>query len=821
MDDWASPWAEEEQYQQPTNARETGGNNTSTTTHLPVAKAATLSLGESINSPWDNVEEEDDDEGFGEWSLPAEVKLAEGSFQPDEAWHRNAGNQGELEDHAKDLAPAWKENATLSEPPKLAPSPVPKHLMRQSSPGPWATESSRNDIPHAEEKEISEEGLAELEQEGDGSLDVTSLGSSPQSGPQDVAQEHILRAHDIPTPEAESIQSTESKRNSTADVDRSSSQPSSSPSVTSQHEDGRHESPRTSMDDESHRPQLARKVSSKIQELVEHFDGLVKQGDDEVFTSRESSQVRSQEQSPHEGIEDFGEFADSKEETLGIEAVTEQNLLRTDSPDYNKHVLSPMTQPSSPRSPNTLKETTSQIHSPQKVCGPISVDVDLSILDKLFPPNKSEPAEDIFIPDSVPHDSFRSMEERKMWYRISRYGPMLKHDNGDDENYVRISWPKSTVRDDTLKIVARWMEEDRLSGHVVLGGGGKTSTLFGWGDSKAPAVSLASAFASRDIKKAQRSSIIQPTAPDMTDSTSPRSSSRQIPEKAPSISEEPKPTPPVVSFGWNSVPDTVSHRDVQISTSPGLPTTIPKLPAPQTISPTRTSTSSLRPIVLSKTIVPIESPQQTPLPVSASLSEASTDFLVSMAKPMDAIDNQEEDDDWGDMVSTPNTTTIEFIPSPIGKFREEATIRKIIPKTAPETPMAQFLGHKQDPIPEIFDNGSLEQSILPVIAEHSNVSSSLPSTGGKVWASADFSFFDSSSAPLPTPAPAPLPLKSVTFSSLPPRTLHPPKLPPSHIHPPRTTATKSRSKVGEEPDQEELVQSIIKGLPDLSYMLRK
>lgn len=799
----------------------------SVTTHLQTAKAATLALGGEIGSPWDNEEENDDDDGFGDWSVPEELKVADGGFQPDEGWHRNAGVQGELGDHARDLAPSWRVNTTLSDPPKLAPSPMPNHSMRQPSPDPWATEFSRNDIPHTDEEgssEVSKERLAKLEKEGLATKETTLLENGAQSGPQVFAQAHNIEANDISPPEVESIQSTESKRNSTVEADRSSSQPSSSPSVTSQHEDGRHESPRTSMEDDTNRPQMSRKVSSTIQELVETFDGLVQRNGDPESTSHETSQVRSQEQGLEQGIDDFGDVTDSKEEISDVEDVPDQNITISASPNSTKHISSPVTEPLIPRTPVTPRKVTSPNQTPQKFHGPVDVDVDLSILDELFPLYKPQPVKDVFIRDAIPHDSFCSTEERKMWYRISRYGPILKHNSGNDENYVRVSWPKSTVRDDTLKIVARWMEEDRLSGHVVLGGGGKTSALFGWGDSKAPAVSLASAFASKDLRKTQNPFSIQATASNIINPISPLHQSRQRAEKAPSMPEEVKPipiSPPVVNFGWHSVPENVPQRSIHIPTSPGLATNTQPLPTPQTL-PTRISTSSLRPLVLSETIVPIESPQQTPVPVSASFSEVSADRLEPIAKLTDKIDNEEDDDDddWGDMVSTPNTTTFEIIPLPNGQFSEESMITQTIPDATYSTPRNQALGKDQTSKPKIVKRGDLRPSVLAIPPSAVSEPSNRPSTLGDPWASADLSFLPSSTARLPASAPPsspaiskPPPQKSVSFSTLPPQTLQTPL--------PRIAASRPNLKATEELVQEELVQSIIKGLPDLSYMLRK
>jgi hypothetical protein len=77
------------------------------------------------------------------------------------------------------------------------------------------------------------------------------------------------------------------------------------------------------------------------------------------------------------------------------------------------------------------------------------------------------------------------------------------------------------------------------------------------------------------------------------------------------------------------------------------------------------------------------------------------------------------------------------------------------------------------------------------------------------WASADFSFFDAPSAPqlkfVPAPALKLMPAKSVSFGT-----------PTSATSLPRR---EQRSR--EEIEQDRIVQSVVKSLPDLSYMLKK
>ncbi|UKZ70395.1 uncharacterized protein TrAtP1_011376 [Trichoderma atroviride] len=118
----------------------------------------------------------------------------------------------------------------------------------------------------------------------------------------------------------------------------------------------------------------------------------------------------------------------------------------------------------------------------------ISYPVDLTKLDDLFPSTPAVTVEAELVPDVVIDDTFASSSERKAWYRISRFGSKRKHDLGDDDNYIRVGWSGSQIRDRTTQTVRRWMEEDSITGRVVLGRrlGGSGAVMFNW-NSTAPA----------------------------------------------------------------------------------------------------------------------------------------------------------------------------------------------------------------------------------------------------------------------------------------------------------------------------------------------
>ncbi|KAL6910742.1 hypothetical protein GGI43DRAFT_391012 [Trichoderma evansii] len=117
----------------------------------------------------------------------------------------------------------------------------------------------------------------------------------------------------------------------------------------------------------------------------------------------------------------------------------------------------------------------------------ISYPVDHTKLDELFPSTPAITTEAELVPDVIIDDTFASSSERKAWYRISRFGSKRKHDLGDDDNYVRVGWSGSQIRDRTTQTVRRWMEEDSITGRVVLGRrlGGSGAVMFNW-NSTAP-----------------------------------------------------------------------------------------------------------------------------------------------------------------------------------------------------------------------------------------------------------------------------------------------------------------------------------------------
>jgi hypothetical protein len=263
--------------------------------------------------------------------------------------------------------------------------------------------------------------------------------------------------------------------------------------------------------------------------------------------------------------------------------------------------------------------------APLKKLSPISVTVDLSAIDRLFPSVKLAKPSPEPVPDVIIDDTFASTSERKAWYRLSRRGPMRMHDLGDEENFVRMDWKSSNVRHDTLVIVRRWMEEDSIAGRVVLGrrGGDEPgSKLFNW-DSSAPQVEIGDLLGKKTRKSKEHS----------------RQGSRT------SIGSPISPT--AATFAWSSPP----ASPVASVQSPVAPSTVVKPTQP--------------PVDRPKSIfIPPPPAIGRPVSIDQALKRPVAPPITPLGAPQDSTD--EEEDDWGEMVASPGhdqRTSLDTAPS--------------------------------------------------------------------------------------------------------------------------------------------------------------
>ncbi|PNP53347.1 hypothetical protein THARTR1_06041 [Trichoderma harzianum] len=264
--------------------------------------------------------------------------------------------------------------------------------------------------------------------------------------------------------------------------------------------------------------------------------------------------------------------------------------------------------------PNVLQTFTNPFESdvverPASRTSKIYFPIDLTKLDDLFPstpPIKTAPE---LVPDVIINDTFASSSERRAWYRVSRYGSKRKHDLGGDENYVRVSWSKSQVRERTTQTVRRWMEEDSITGRVVLGRrlGGSGAVMFNW-NSPAPQVEIGEFLGrhSRNSSLTVQSPVASPTAS---------------------------------SFAWASS----SPSSPAVSRHP-LANELTRVDAQEVHSPKEPKADSAR---QSLSLDP--PPQHT-------RAHIPTPIQIPPTYPI----NKEDDDDWGEMMTATPTTTMSF-----------------------------------------------------------------------------------------------------------------------------------------------------------------
>jgi hypothetical protein len=886
MDDpWGSPWADETQTPLPVKLN---GDDFAVKPTTPV-KGTSLALEQKTNSPWDDA----DDDGFGDWAVGnPEKEQGLGFDGAYDGWTRNDGDERgydpKLEgSHA--LSGSWENDATISDDPtpKLGPGlpPKPSDILRQPSPDPWVVDINQEDgaadtVPVTSDRHdkgsIDVKSMPELSRDDDITQDkapvVVEDGVLPgtigiKDGPTRTNSANgIVEGSDKWNHESEeTLKPIEiiAQNGDIQAVQEGLSRRSSSPSEHSHHDETTEDSPRTSLDEEPKRPSVARKVSSKIQELVEHFDGLAKQEEVAVpivgrigspkrktdgmgnveEEKEEEEEMEEKEEMEEEAVEeemdDFGDFEDVQSETEGP----------MDEEKANSPPKSPIAEDSKINAPEP--ETTHdapQARIVTKDLGPVEFTVDPTVLDRIYSEVEAKPPpENVYIPDVVPHDSFSSTEERKLWYRISRYGTMRKYNTGDDENYVRVNWTQSQVRTETLKIVARWIEEDRISGRVVLGGASKGSSIFGWNDSKVAPVPLATVFAVNSGKGKVVPTAIEPAVEiprewpkglvrTRSTSTSPSLSKARRKSSTKSITtEDAKSQLPVASFGWNAVPPSVQDSNPQ---SPVHMKTLSASSSSTPLAASKVASAALS--TATRVSSPLAEPTKRAIPVNGIPPRPHSIAHTNMSPPPPLKNSKitTNDDDWGELVSSPTTNITPDIPSPSSLLHKATgSIDSVFPRTAP---IPELMSANSQPLPpgqkgDGFSNLNESPSAQTTNSITMNTTNSLNQNGFTAssydlmdaasgptaqttrqsvaaasvdpWESADFSFFESSTASVSQPTRAPVPKaipKSVTFS------------PPAMASmPPRNQ--QSRDEI----EQDRIVQNIIQGLPDLSYMLRK
>ncbi|KAI9744204.1 MAG: hypothetical protein M1818_002356 [Claussenomyces sp. TS43310] len=600
-------------------------------------------------------------------------------------------------------------------------------------------------------------------------------------------------------------------------MDSPASRPSTSPSDRS-HRDGLPtETPRTSFEDTPRRPHLLKKESSKVSDLVQLFNGLTEEKSVEPGMDRaeEIGSVEQEEDLPAAEDDDFGDFEEGQS-SVGTTLTSQDD---ESSLAISKGIIDSVFGTKSQDKVAALDDSAAKtVSSTVKAQSPPQFGVDVSLVDQLFEDVSSVASVAREVADLTREDlEFSSTEQRKTWYRISRSGTMRKYNTGNDENYVRIKWSNSNIRDETLKVVAGWMEEDHIVGGVVLGSGSRLGSLFGWREHKT-GPSIVSAAAATELLRSRsrrqrsqdgsmdigRSSIVTKEASKAKDETpKPPTSTKTADPESRSITSP--------TFNWSTSKPSSAAEELQSKTSGLLPITFsPSSQAP--LSPPVLTKQPRPPSVSNRRVEVVKSDipeQQNTTPLTAPVMSAAVvdpPNSGSIKKPVEVDDG----DDWGEMVSSPAVPVFPKIPLLTPGHRASKSVMSVPSPDMLNRPSGTR--HKSSmSISEGLATPGFLESILssPQVkgrSRNSTVSSAALTPEKDPWANADFSFFETAVPKPQTISPVPSKLPQMA----------PPQ--PSAVEESRPRGSQLPSS---ETERDRIVQNIIQNLPDLSYMLRR
>jgi hypothetical protein len=583
----------------------------------------------------------------------------------------------------------------------------------------------------------------------------------------------------------------------------------------------------TNLEDASPKTASPTQAPSKVQGLVDHYDEIARRSVSPASpATTEPPPLRkvSQKLEPNGNIsptadhEDTSEAQDDLAPHVEVDiASSEEEAAEDDEPQTIE-----TTQTVQPEVfPGTHIAQTPAEETPK----PASVNdtIDFSKLDDLFPSPPEPKTEPELVPDVIIDDSFTSITERKAWYRLSRQGSKLMH-SGDLETYVRMDWARSTVRQDTLKIVRRWMEEDSMTGRPALGRkhGIIGANVFNW-NSSAPAVEISELLGKKKGKGHTR----------QTSSSSKASMS----------------SPRVASFEWASPPTSPAAAIPPPSLAGRFKSSVSRPNRPQSlVTPSTTLTRDEPESPYAETNrIPRPTSLIAPPPeliVQPSISEALSQPQQLNGIGSDGFEGGEgdDDDDWGEMVTSPIPDAAHSKPTPLSNGYERRGSAKTF------SPIEKSAGFEMQDLHGGFDvpsspahkkgapihqqttdtwnldgiesrssdrdgsRGSVASSHaadlvgindepiktppLDFTAEHQESAKPTAQASSSAW-------FDEPSQPTPTVEAKPMP--SAGSIAEPTPISQQPLLP--------------SSLAGEDAD-DEVVARILRGIPDLSYMLR-
>jgi len=626
MDDpWGSPWAE------PTAKSTTAAPEPPTSLLSPPPRAFFGATSPGA-SPWDN-----DSGGFGGWAEPNTSKHDDSPASGEwGAWGEASPTRLTLAtrlDHPARTSPLACPSSTVPS-PRLSPMPRSRasSTRRPSATDPWATELSHN-LSKVDNRVLP---MSEHEQAPKAPTDYHTPPES-KSASQDGTRLEI--DHGMLT-----IDKTPEAKNQIAQAFRVPT--SISPMEIADNTRKEHlTTPPLAEDLEKSTGPRPKSSTEKVQKFVVALDSLAKTsnaqaertelGQDEHDHSDRSSADRQkasrENTSPDHAVDSDSESdldSDVRSTRDGLERGLPVTKSKLDQPygvlgrQFDDGITTDL----------DVEPQACQGHSPAvdeiiTKYGPIAFTPNVEALEQLFTnvtlpdvPMAAGPEPD----DAIIKDSFGEISERKTWYRISRFGSMRKYDQGDDDGYTRVAWPATKLHEDTIVIVRRWMEEDSFVGKSMLGGN-KRASVFNW-DSQAAPVDLSMIYARKSSSDSSRPSATSTARHAAQSSVSSQTSAwgAKRHSRGPSQSDRfSSSAAPIAqpAFGWSS---SGSKATVSFAPPPSVP------PASSVVS--------------KKTVVSEVAKRTTPV---ESL------VLQMPGKSVSAQHEEEDEDDWGDMVGSP------------------------------------------------------------------------------------------------------------------------------------------------------------------------
>lgn len=552
-------------------------------------------------------------------------------------------------------------------------------------------------------------------------------------------------------------------------------------------------------------PKLTRRPS-KVQDLVVMYNGIAGRSVSPSLPSPSQMSERKlsssnggvgdkeglpqamEQSSPHVEAETEAETQEVSEETAADhehereeEAKTQIEVLADDQGWHDAQAGEPTSpfEHSEAQAEVTVPEIQPSVELKEPVKAPIEkVDIpypiDLSHLDALFPSTEAVNVDPEPVPDVIIDDTFAPGSERKAWYLLSRAGSLRMHNMGEDENYVRMDWTHSTVRMDTLKTVRRWLEEDSITGRVVLGRktGALGANMFNW-NSTAPEVDVGVLLGKTSGHRKETS----------------KGSIASLASLA---------SPVAATFGWSSQPSSPVASAAPSLGAPARPQSL-IMPPKQTFPRDSIDQALSRPT----------RPPPQPL---------------TIAKPQESNDGAEDDDDdeWGEMVASPTTGGDNVIS--ITTFAPITTESPLGSPIRIEPPGDQRLSVDASKRQSTQDSGVFSMSKASGSPKMQSPTS--PGFGWETTRSPMSEQKETAAAAPPMPGRASLLFEADSPPALPsPSAEEKKKMEQDEklvVSPPAEMLSR-QSTAGSEPpwtpDDEETVQSILRRLPNLSYML--